>query len=111
MVLINPGSNDFSAVTPTVLPSVANEAVVLDFLVTGTGAGRAVWVLRTSGGDGTFYQSRTVQRVAWPSLVSTVPLQQRPAQWIPWIIATTSAGGSAIIASDDAAAGVAIPLN
>lgn len=27
VVLINPGSNDFSAVTPTVLPSVANEAV------------------------------------------------------------------------------------
>lgn len=84
---------------------------MLDFLVTGAGADRAIWLLRTSGGDGTFYLSRTLQRVAWPSLLSTVPLQERPAQWIPWIIATTSANGSAIVSSDDAAHGLAVPLN
>ena len=37
--------------------------------------------LRASGGDGTFYQTRTIQKVFWSSLTSTIPLSERPAQW------------------------------
>lgn len=108
-VLLNPGNFNFKAVTPKVLPAVPNEGVVLDFTLTGSGESRALWVVRTSGGDGSFYQSRTVQKVKWPSMQSTIPLRERPAQWFQWSIPTTVAG-KAVIASDDAAAGVAIPL-
>ena len=89
VVLLNPGSSDFSKVSPVIIPAVPNKGVVLDFAVTGTGAARTLWVLRTSGGDGTFYQSRTVQKVLWPSLLSSLPLHERPAQWFQWIIPTT----------------------
>ncbi|CAN5632482.1 hypothetical protein BH09PSE5_BH09PSE5_46450 [soil metagenome] len=53
-VWLNPGASIFSAVVPSTIPAVANEGVVLDFTVTGSGATRALWVVRTSGGDGTF---------------------------------------------------------
>ncbi len=107
VALVNPGNNDFSSVTPVVLPAVANEGVALDFTLTGTGASRAIWVLRTSGGDGTFYQSRVVQKVSWTTLASSVPLNTRPAQWVPWLIPTT-VGGQNAVAGDDAAAGLSV---
>ncbi len=107
VALINPGANDFSSVTPVVIPAVANEGVALDFTLTGTGASRAIWVVRTSGGDGTFYQSRVVQKVTWPTLASTVLLNKRPAQWVPWLIPTT-AGSQTAVAGDDAAAGLSV---
>lgn len=108
IVLTNPGSANFTGVTPIAVPAVANEGVVLDFAVTGSPSTRTLWVLRTSGGDGTFYQSRTIQKVQWPSLSSTVPLSQRPAQWFQWILPTT-VGGQAVIASEDASVGISVP--
>jgi hypothetical protein len=108
VVLLNPGSYNFTSVTPITVPPISNEGVVLDFAVTGTGSTRALWVLRTSGGDGTFYQSRTVQKVLWPSLVSTTPLLQRSAQWFQWIIPTI-VNGQSVIASEDAAVNVSVP--
>lgn len=63
-IFLNPGNNDFSEVAPTLVPAVPNEGVVLDFTLTGTGAMRTLWVVRTSGEDGTFYQSRTIRE--WP---------------------------------------------
>jgi hypothetical protein len=107
-VLINPGNNDFRTVSPVTIPPVPNEGVVLDFTVTGTGASRTLWALRTSGGDGTFYQSRTLQRVAWPALTSSTPLLERPAPWFPWAIPTT-VNGQEVIASEDASVNVAVP--
>jgi len=107
-VFLNPGTNVFTSVIATVLPPVANEGVVLDFTVTGTGPTRTLWVVRTSGGDGTFYASRVIQRIAYPSLTSSVVLNQRPAQWIPWLI-PASINGANIIASDNAADGISIP--
>lgn len=101
MVFINPGSNNFSAVSPTLIPPVANEGVVLDFTITGTGSTRTLWVLRTSGGDGSFYQSKVIQKLAWPGLASSVVLNNRPARWIPWLVPTTQ-NGVAVVASDDA---------
>jgi hypothetical protein len=107
-VLLNPGSYNFTSATPIAIPSIANEGVVLDFAVTGTASSRSLWVLRTSGGDGTFYQSRTVQKVLWPSLVSTTPLLQRPTMWFQWIIPTI-VNGQSVIASEDAAVNVSVP--
>jgi hypothetical protein len=107
-VLLNPGLNNFRLVNPVTLPAVPNEGVVLDFVVTGTGPTRSVWVLRTSGGDGTFYESITVQKILWPSLSSTIPVNLRPARWIPWII-PTNINGVDVIASDDASVDGSIP--
>lgn len=110
VVLINPGNNDFSEVTPVTIPSVANEGVVLDFTVTESGDTRTIWVVRSSGGDGSFYQSRVVQRVRWPSLASTVVLQERPAVWLDWAIPAI-VGGDPVLTSDNADKGFSIPLN
>ena len=107
-IWLNPGTSNFSGVLPSTIPAVAGEGVVLDFTVTGSGSSRALWVLRTSGGDGTFYQSRTVQRVSWPSLSSSVPLQQRPGAWFQWLI-PASVNGQSVVASEDAGAGVTVP--
>lgn len=108
VAFLNPGSSDFTSATPITLPAVANEGVVLDFAVTGTGSTRALWLLRTSGGDGTFYQSRTIQKVLWPSLTSTIALRERPAQWFQWILPTT-VNGQSVIAPEDASVNVSIP--
>jgi hypothetical protein len=108
VAFLNPGSSDFKSATPITLPAVSNEGVVLDFAVTGTGSTRTLWLLRTSGGDGTFYQSRTIQKVLWPSLTSTIALRERPAQWFQWILPTT-VNGQSVIAPEDASVNVAIP--
>jgi len=107
-VFINPGTNVFTSVTPTLVPGVANEGVVLDFTLTGTGSTRTLWVLRTSGNDGTFYQGRTVQKVAYPSMSATVPLNDRTLPWIPALIPAT-VGGAAVVTSDNAAETVSLP--
>lgn len=108
VALINPGNYQFAQATAVTLPAVPGEGVVLDFAVTGSGATRAIWVLRTSGGDGSFYQSRTVQRIQWPSLASTTPLRQRPAAWFPWIIPAVI-DGVGYVASEEASVGVRLP--
>jgi hypothetical protein len=50
-----------------------------------------------------FYQSATVQKVGWPGLASSVPLQRRGAQWQPWMVPTTR-GGQPLLVSDDLSA-------
>jgi len=108
-ILINASNDhDFTNVTPLTIPPIANEGVVLDFTLTGSDASRTLWVLRTSGGDGTFYQSRTLQRVSWPSLQSTVVLNERPKQWVMWTI-PTHVDGKPVIASDDARDALIVP--
>lgn len=107
-LLINPGDNQFAQVAPITLPAVAGEGVVLDFAVTGTGASRSLWALRTSGGDGTFYQSRTIQKITWPGLVSTTPWLQRNAPWFAWLIPVV-VNGRAVMTSEDASVGVSVP--
>lgn len=107
VVLLNPGNHDYSAVTPVPLPAVPNEGVVLDVSVTGNGADRTLWMVRTSGGDGTFYQSRVVQKVTWASKASSLVYNQRPAQWVPWMIPTI-VNGQKVLASEDASMGPSI---
>ena len=108
VVFVNPGNSNFSGVTPITIPAVANQGVVLDFTVTGDASARTIWVLRTSGGGTTTYNSKVLQRVAFPSLTSSIPVNQEPAQWIPWVIPAT-VNGAAVITSDNAADGVSVP--
>lgn len=108
LVFRNPGNFDFNGATPTVIPAVPGQGVVLDFAVTGTDANRALWVLRTSGSQsGGFYTSRVVQRVSGPALTTTTPLLQDPGNWFPWILPAV-VNGQAVITSDDASVGVSL---
>jgi hypothetical protein len=69
-----------------VIPAVPNEAVVLDFTVTGSGASRTLWVLRTSGGDGTAYVGNTLQRVHIPTMTSSVAFSSRDVVQLGWLV-------------------------
>ena len=67
------------------LPSVAGEGMVLDFVITGTGGTRALWIDRTSSGVNIpGYASRTVQRVVWRTLESSVVFTSAE-KWMPWL--------------------------
>lgn len=100
-VWLNPGNADFRAVAPVVIPAVPNDGgVIADFVLTGTGATRTVWISRTSGGDGTFYESRVLQRFVWSTRTSSVVQNDRPASWVPWLLAYTR-GGVSYVGSDD----------
>jgi hypothetical protein len=103
-VFLNPGNGDFSAVKPILLPNVPGESNSLDLLVTGTGPTRTLWINRTSGGDGTFYLSKTIQKVNWQTKTSTVAYNLRsapntPNAWMAWIIPVTVNGQLRIMGS------------
>lgn len=85
-VFLNPGDNDFSRSKPITLPEVDGMGVVLDVVVTDDDT-RNIWVLRTSGGDGTFYEGVAIQKIIWPDLISEVAYEQRETRWIPSILA------------------------
>jgi|GEM_PF-1814952 len=105
MVLLNDGSGSFAGVAPVLLPAVASEGVILDFTVLDADQDGVseIYVARTSGGDGTFYQSRTVQRVQWPDLASDVLLSVRPAAPAYYLIPLYdgSAYSLALVTPDD----------
>jgi hypothetical protein len=109
VVFVNPGTGNFLGVSPSVVPAIPGQGVVLDATATGSGADRALWVLRTSGGGTTFYQGRLMQRVAWPSLASTTPYVGPAVPWTPWVIPATL-GGVPSLVSDDAQDGVVVPI-
>lgn len=101
-VFLNPGNNIFRGASSITIPAVENEGVVLDFTVTEVDGKRYLWVLRTSGGDGTFYESRVVQRVSISGLSVDAPevvVNERPAAWVRWLIPTVIDGEEAL-ASD-----------
>lgn len=99
VLLLNPGNNNFAKARPIVIPPVEGEGVILDFVVTESGKQHTLWVLRTSGGDGTFYRGRALQKVDLGTLTYTVPLNDRTKSWVPWIVPTTLEGRP-VIASD-----------
>lgn len=75
-----------------VVPAVVNEGTINDFTLTGTGSARTLWISRSSGGDGTEYVGRMVQRVNLRTLESTSVLNQTPADWIRWLVPYSRAG-------------------
>lgn len=106
-VFINPGNNNFSSATPVILPAVANAGILLDIVVTGSGADRRLWVLRTGGPDN-MYLSQTVQRVAWPSLQSTI-FKIHDTMWVDYWIIPAVIDGQAWITTDDTSSTIRIP--
>jgi hypothetical protein len=65
-------------------------------------------VAACGGGDGAFYQSRTIQKITWPALMSTTPWLQRNAPWFAWLIPAVL-NGRAVMTSEDASAGGSVP--
>jgi hypothetical protein len=61
-VFINPGTNNFASVTPSVIPTVSNEGVVLDFTVTGNGTTRALWYSAPRAETGRSTKARSFRR-------------------------------------------------
>jgi hypothetical protein len=102
VLLLNNGSGSFAGVTPRTIPAVPNEGVVLDFVVfdADRNGRNEIYVVRTSGGDGTFYQSRTVQRVEWPTLAATVIHSQRGAPWIDFLFPHFSGGRYSLVSDN-----------
>lgn len=96
------GTANFNTALVTVLPTVPDQGVVLDFLV----ANGSIYVDRTSGGGTAgFYQSKVIQKIDIVSMRSSVPFikllsTSEPGEWYPWFpwLLQTSAG----IQSDNA---------
>jgi len=110
-VFLNPGNNIFQDASSITVPAVAGDGVVLDFTVTNSDEQRYLWVLRTSGGDGTFYESRVVQRVVITGLTassSEIVANERTTDWVRWLI-PANINGDEVVASDDAANDFVIP--
>lgn len=105
VILLNDGSGSFASVDPINLPSVVNEGVILDFAILDADRDgvNEIYVARTSGGDGTFYESRTVQRVRWPGLESDILLNERPNAPAYFMFPVFEGGGySLFLVSPDA---------
>ena len=100
LLFLNPGNFDFSRAKPIYIPSVPNEGVVLDFLVTDSSNGKDIWILRTSGGDGTFYQSTVLQKFSLPSLSSEIVYNERNGAWTPWIFSDSKKGRRSVTSAD-----------
>lgn len=90
------GTANFNTAVVTVLPTVPDQGVVLDFLV----ANGSIYVDRTSGGGSAgFYQSKVIQKIDIASMRSSVPFikllsTSEPGEWYPWFpwLLQTSAG-------------------
>ena len=99
-IYLNTVNDNFSSVIPDNITTIINEGVVIDFTVTKNNSSTNIWVLRTSGGDGTFYKSRTIQKVSWPSLNFSISVMDRNLNWIPWIINSVNDGKNIIISDN-----------
>lgn len=103
-VFLNDGTANFPAIAPITLPTVVGDENSQDFLLTGTGSSRAIWVFRAGrkapDGSPDFSSGRTIQRIAWPSLTSTRPYHDsRIDRGLPWLIAATVSGNK-VVSSD-----------
>ncbi|WP_432382556.1 FG-GAP repeat domain-containing protein [Duganella sp. P38] len=87
------GTANFNTAVVTVLPTVPDHGVVLDFLV----ANGSIYVDRTSGGGNAgFYQSKVIQKIDIASMRSSVPFIKllstaEPGEyypWFPWLLKT-----------------------
>lgn len=76
------------------IPAVSNEGTVLDFTITGSGLTRTLWVLRTSGGDGTAYVGNALQRVHLATMSSTIVFASRTVEQLGWVVPYERAGAT-----------------
>ncbi|WP_086482175.1 FG-GAP repeat domain-containing protein [Oceanospirillum sanctuarii] len=101
LLLINDGSGFFNKTDPVVIPGVSGDTEVLDFAVTNENQQKIIWINRTNEN----YESRVIQKVLWPSLTSSVPLDQNPERWLMWILPTI-VNGENVIATEHESFGV-----
>lgn len=110
-VYLGDGSANFAPSPVVTLPTSPGFEVSLDFLVTGSGASRALWVFRVGGtgpdGGPDFYRKRAIQRIAWPTLTHALAYQDNSTAGLPWLIATS---GTSPLVSSDWAGNMSTPL-
>jgi hypothetical protein len=83
------------------LPEVAGEGLILDFVLTGSGSTRTVWVNRTTSGPGVpAYNGRTLQRVVLNGLQSSVAYTSHTESWVAWLLPLTI-NGNRYVGSDN----------
>jgi hypothetical protein len=109
-VILNRGDNHFQGAVPVDLPTVPGYGVVLDFVVTGSGADRALWLLRSGGetGGANFYVGTALQRIVWSSRTATTPLVDRALPWTQQFFPTTI-DGAAVMSADYLPTPFAVP--
>ncbi|WP_412506668.1 FG-GAP repeat domain-containing protein [Roseovarius sp. SYSU LYC5161] len=85
-LFLNESEYGFKAGRKFVIPPVPGQGVVLDAVATGTLGNRILWILRTSGGDGTFYEGVCIQRFDLQTGQSSLAYCDRTSRWFPWLI-------------------------
>jgi hypothetical protein len=100
-VFLNPGNNDFSSAAAIALPVFADMPDVADIVATGSAANRRIWLLR-SGGPSNRANGNSIQRIAWPSLASSIAYQRTTIDDVDWWILPMIRNGVNWIATDDA---------
>ena len=91
-VYLNDAKSGFHAGKKIKIPAVKGRGVVLDAIATGPVGNRKIWILRTSGGDGTFYEGVCIQSYELASGQSKLEHCDRTSKWFPWLITWTSQG-------------------
>lgn len=99
-VFLNPGNNNFSNRAKILIPAVYGEGMVLDVVVTEGREQRLLWVLRTSGGDGTAYEGATVQKYGLTDNTSEIAYHDGETKWFPWIFPFLIDGQTYIMSDD-----------
>jgi hypothetical protein len=90
LVLINPGNNNFSAVSSATLPKDSTYGIVLDFTVTDAGANPILWSMRTQ--QSPFYSGYALNRINLTTLSSSTVKSSTSGNWVRWAIPTTLNG-------------------
>ena len=97
LILINPGTTNFSAVSSATLPTDSTYGIVLDFTVTNAGSNPILWSLRTQ--QSPFYTGYALHRTDVTALSGSTVKSSTSGNWLRWVIPTTI-GGIKYISSD-----------
>jgi len=89
-IFINDTENKFKVRDKIIIPKVEGFGTVLDALVTGDFGDKTVWILRTSGGNNTFYKGICIQEYHLKSQSSNLFFCERDRNWFPWLISWKS---------------------
>lgn len=84
-VFLNDGSNQFRQARAISVPTVPGYGVVLDAAMAGEGDGRALWILRTSGGGGSYYEGNVLQRFEFAARTATEMWRNETSRWEPFL--------------------------
>jgi hypothetical protein len=80
-VFFNDGKQQFNSLDKLIIPPIFGQGVVLDVLVTEGRQERLLWVLRTSGGNGSFYKGVAIQKYGLKTKRSELIYQNSKLKW------------------------------